>query len=88
MPACGMPGQEINHVHQQRSMRCCSLPWTILLCFTALYSQKPRPDIIPPPKAQCLTLFVTHYPSLAELAIRMPGQVACYHMAFMEVRRE
>lgn len=34
---------------------------------------------------RCLTLFVTHYPSLAELAVRLPGQVACYHMAFLEV---
>lgn len=34
----------------------------------------------------CLTLFVTHYPLLAELERRFPGIAATYHMAFMSDR--
>ena len=36
----------------------------------------------------CLTLFVTHYPSLAELEAIFPNQVTNNHMAFMTSQEE
>ena len=33
---------------------------------------------------QCLTLFVTHYPQVREIADERPGQVGTCHMGFME----
>lgn len=33
---------------------------------------------------QCLTLFVTHYPQVREIANERPGQVGTCHMGFME----
>eukprot|EP00730_Choanoeca_flexa_P001721 TRINITY_DN10756_c0_g2_i1.p3 TRINITY_DN10756_c0_g2~~TRINITY_DN10756_c0_g2_i1.p3 ORF type:complete len:108 (-),score=17.05 TRINITY_DN10756_c0_g2_i1:528-851(-) len=33
-----------------------------------------------------MTLFVTHYPSLAELAVRYTESITCHHMAFIEVQ--
>eukprot|EP00045_Choanoeca_perplexa_P010758 m.111402 g.111402 ORF g.111402 m.111402 type:complete len:1062 (+) comp15382_c0_seq4:58-3243(+) len=35
-------------------------------------------------KVGCMTLFVTHYPSLAELAVKFPNNITCHHMAFLE----
>jgi hypothetical protein len=35
---------------------------------------------------RCLTLFVTHYPLLANLSVLFPRVVENYHMAFMTVR--
>ena len=35
---------------------------------------------------QCMTLFVTHYPLLANLSVVFPREVGNYHMAFMNVR--
>ena len=32
----------------------------------------------------CLTLFVTHYPQIREIANERPKQVGTYHMGFME----
>jgi DNA mismatch repair protein MSH3 len=32
----------------------------------------------------CLTLFVTHYPQIREIATEHPRQVGTYHMGFME----
>jgi DNA mismatch repair protein MSH3 len=46
-----------------------------------------HPEYKPDPRfsqVKCLTLFVTHYPSLAELAVRLPKDMSCYHMAFVE----
>ena len=34
-----------------------------------------------------MTLFVTHYPLLANLSACFPREVGNYHMAFMNVRR-
>jgi len=33
---------------------------------------------------RCLTLFVTHYPQIQEIASEHPTQVGTYHMGFME----
>lgn len=33
---------------------------------------------------RCLTLFVTHYPQLGQLAQDFPGTVSSHHMAFLE----
>jgi DNA mismatch repair protein MSH3 len=35
-------------------------------------------------KIKCLTLFVTHYPSMAELVDDFPGHIGVYHMSFLE----
>jgi DNA mismatch repair protein MSH3 len=32
----------------------------------------------------CLTLFVTHYPQIKEIANEQPNQVGTFHMGFME----
>lgn len=39
-------------------------------------------------EVSCLTLFVTHYPSLAELEAIFPNQVTNNHMAFMTSQEE
>lgn len=39
-------------------------------------------------KVSSLTLFVTHYPSLAELQVIFPSQVSNNHMAFMTSQEE
>ncbi|KAI5056606.1 hypothetical protein GOP47_0028424 [Adiantum capillus-veneris] len=33
--------------------------------------------------ARCLTLFVTHYPKIAELTHRFPGEVGAYHVSYL-----
>jgi|SRR5579862_3748077 DNA mismatch repair protein MSH3 len=33
---------------------------------------------------RCLTLFVTHYPQIQEVANEHPAHVSTYHMGFME----
>lgn len=33
---------------------------------------------------RCLTLFVTHYPQIREIASERPRQVGTFHMGFME----
>ncbi|EDQ91705.1 uncharacterized protein MONBRDRAFT_22782, partial [Monosiga brevicollis MX1] len=35
-------------------------------------------------RVRCLSLFVTHYTALAELATAFPEHVRCYHMAFLQ----
>ena len=35
-------------------------------------------------ETKCLTLFVTHYPQIREIADERPGQVGTFHMGFME----
>jgi DNA mismatch repair protein MSH3 len=35
-------------------------------------------------ETKCLTLFVTHYPQIREIANDRPRQVGTYHMGFME----
>jgi DNA mismatch repair protein MSH3 len=39
-------------------------------------------------KIRCITLFVTHYPSLAKLAHEFKGIVGNYHMGFLETEGE
>jgi len=39
-------------------------------------------------KIKCMTLFVTHYPSLAKLAHEFQGIVGNYHMGFLEAEGE
>jgi DNA mismatch repair protein MSH3 len=33
---------------------------------------------------RCLTLFVTHYPQIREVANERPGQIGTFHMGFVE----
>ncbi|KNE89152.1 hypothetical protein PSTG_17388 [Puccinia striiformis f. sp. tritici PST-78] len=35
-------------------------------------------------RIQCITVFITHYPQLNELAIKYPNSVKSYHMKFLE----
>lgn len=39
-------------------------------------------------ETKCLTLFVTHYPQIREIANERPGQVGTFHMGFTEVQSQ
>ncbi len=57
-------------------MICCTLLYYVILCYTMLY-------YVVLMQVKCLTLFVTHYPLLAEIADTYPNNVTNYHMSFL-----